>query len=195
MERPLLEGAFTGKIWVLGDGSVRAALLETDFGAEFTEIYQAKREGAYIGEVREAYRAFLAGIRERCFRDLPAGRVWGEKAVWLIPADPKVYDVARGFRESPDHSLVWHQKIRVLPGDDVYIYYAAPVASISFRCRVEGERILREDGVLGMKLVLQEEYPPGRYSRAFLNAHGIAKTVRGQRRCPEELAELLAEDR
>lgn len=38
-----------------------------------------------------------------------------------------------------------------------------------------------------MVLKLTDVYEPGRYPRVWLNEHGIRKTVRGQRRAPDEL--------
>ena len=124
---------------------------------------------------------------------LPRGRRY-----WIIPSNPKYYDVAGGFRLHGGH-LQWHQRIQAQAGDIVYIYQTEPVASLRFRCLVEEADIPREDPTVGkspsvlklMDIRLLETYEPGIYPRKWLNEHGILKTVRGQRSAPAELVEAL----
>ena len=124
---------------------------------------------------------------------VPRGRQY-----WIIPSNPKYFDVEGGFRANGG-ILLWHQRIKAQAGDIVYIYQTEPVASLKFRCLVERADIPREDPTVGksptvlklMEIRLLQTYETGLYPRKWLNEHGIAKTVRGQRSAPQELAEAM----
>ncbi|MDD5922833.1 MAG: MmcQ/YjbR family DNA-binding protein [Eubacteriales bacterium] len=119
-------------------------------------------------------------------------------SAWVIPSKPSRYDVAKGFSDSPDGIIPWHQRIHVKPGDEVFIYQAAPVAAITFRTIAVETDIpdipdnpSGSSGILNMRLKLAETYPKDLWPRAFLNKHGIKVTVRGQRSMPKELYDLI----
>lgn len=125
-----------------------------------------------------------------------------EKNYWIIPSNPAYFDVAAGFRTSGSDTLTWHQRIHVQPGDIVYIYQTEPVASLMWKCEVTESSLAPPAGLYSaehapkhvtqiMYLKRLTSYQKGRYSRAWLNAHGIKKTVRGQRRAPMEMVEAL----
>ena len=137
----------------------------------------------------------------------------GKSASWLIPSRPAHYDVDAGFRDSPDGTIGWHQNIKAKEGDTVYIYQSEPVASVRFKCEVVKANISHEsywekgeDGedwdelpekykkwmekpVMILRLI--ETYEQGLFPRSFINEHGVAKTVRGQRSCPDELIQAM----
>lgn len=52
---------------------------------------------------------------------------------WLIPANTKFYDVFSAFAL---HETYWPMNAKVTAGDIVYIYLAAPIKQIGFRCEV-----------------------------------------------------------
>ena len=53
---------------------------------------------------------------------------------WIIPANPKFYDVEDAF----DHAEIidWKQSSSVKVGDTVFMYVAAPVSAILYKCKV-----------------------------------------------------------
>ena len=52
---------------------------------------------------------------------------------WLIPANPKYYDVEAAF--AAQDTIRWKQSSRVAVGDTIYLYVAAPVSSILYQCK------------------------------------------------------------
>ena len=187
---PLMAGAFDLKVTVRihrpgSEGIVTVKLIDTDTGDDYTQIDNEAYIGAYVGAVRQAVRAVLEDIAETCF--------YRSGNAWIIPANPRHYDIFKGFADDPDHSLFWTQRLKVAPGDIVFVYHTEPIASLACRCEVVAADIPTDDGngfTEGKHLMLLrliERYPPGMYPRAFLNAHGINKTVRGQRSAPPEL--------
>ena len=99
---------------------------------------------------------------------------------WLLPANPKYYDVLGGFRRNPVH--VWPTRKKMQKGDTVYIYYAAPYSCLIMRCSVTG--VYPE----GTELTVREFYDRDRWPLAELKAHG-ANTVRFVTRIPLRLKE------
>lgn len=53
---------------------------------------------------------------------------------WLIPANPKYYDVQAAFDESDE--INWKQGKGIKTGDTVFLYVAAPVSAILYKCLV-----------------------------------------------------------
>lgn len=53
---------------------------------------------------------------------------------WLVPANPKYYDIVHAF----DHTdiIEWKQGRGIRIGDTVYMYAAAPVSAILYICQV-----------------------------------------------------------
>ena len=123
-------------------------------------------------------------------------------AAWVIPSNPAHYNVAEGFSNSPDATILWHQRIHARPGDQVFIYQTAPIAAIIFRCEAKETDLPADDPALFgmhpastppamMRLKLLTTYPKDRWPRTFLNQHGIKVTVRGQRSMPSELLSII----
>ncbi|MBQ6496026.1 MAG: MmcQ/YjbR family DNA-binding protein [Firmicutes bacterium] len=127
----------------------------------------------------------------------PAGKVSASGA-WMIPSNPKVYDVDRGFRAGGG-VISWHQHNNIKAGDEVYIYCSAPFSAIIYRCEVV-EADLGYNGLFkgrkgydrSMRIRLIEKYPPDRYPLAFIKAHG-GSVVRSARSMPEELHRAIKE--
>lgn len=123
-----------------------------------------------------------------------AGHVSG--SVWIIPSNPKVYDIDTEFAENGG-SIDWHQHNNIKPGDTVYIYSAAPNSAILYRCEVEASDISyhgifeeSREYTRAMRLRLMEKYPKTRFPLAFMKEHG-GSAVRSARRMPEELLEAM----
>ena len=111
---------------------------------------------------------------------------------WLVPANPRYYDVDAAIRESGDGVFIWKQSSRVSVGDTVYLYLAAPVSAICYRCAVvradipfsfadENVRMSRV-----MQLRLLHRYADGEFPFARLRDHGVF-AVRGPRGVPDTL--------
>ena len=52
---------------------------------------------------------------------------------WIIPANPKYYDIIHAFDETD--VIDWKQGSGIKTGDMVYIYVAAPVSAILYYCQ------------------------------------------------------------
>ncbi len=116
------------------------------------------------------------------------------KGNWLIPANPKYYDVINIFKDSD--IAIWKQSNKVLPGDTVYLYVAEPYKSIMFKCIVIEADIPYEfkNSNVSMKKVMKikllKKYKKDEYSYSILNKYGI-KAIRGPRSIPDKLDEIL----
>ncbi len=135
-----------------------------------------------------ASRAMVAGGAER-----PAGRArrTGEAVSWIVPANPRRYDVARGFRENGGR-LDWTQTASVSPGDEVFLYFGAPVSSVLFRCAVLAVNLPDRErpGKRRMTIERRAVFPSGRFPLAWLRQGGV-RSVRAARRLSEELARVM----
>ncbi len=113
---------------------------------------------------------------------------------WLVPANPKYYDVERAFEEAEE--IEWKQGSGVKKGDTVYLYVAAPVSAILYRCRVtetdipcdfRGEIRIRAL----MRIRLLKRYPRDRFTFEALSREYGIYAVRGPRGIPQSLSEAL----
>ncbi|MCH5317510.1 MAG: MmcQ/YjbR family DNA-binding protein [Eubacterium sp.] len=114
---------------------------------------------------------------------------------WLIPANPKYYDIEQAFKNA--NEIDWKQGAGINKGDTVFIYLAAPVSAILYKCRVTEANIpfKYDDGNVRMKalmkLKLQKRYKPTAFTLEKLrDEHGIY-SVRGPRSVPYSLSEAL----
>lgn len=109
---------------------------------------------------------------------------------WIIPANPKYYDVIGAF-ESSD-LVTWKQSSDIHAGDTIYMYVAAPYSSIMYKCRVVEVDIPYEysDENMTMKTAmtvkLLEKYEPGTWSFEKIKQFGVY-AVRGPRSMPRKL--------
>ncbi|MGT2926675.1 MmcQ/YjbR family DNA-binding protein [Streptococcus cuniculipharyngis] len=115
---------------------------------------------------------------------------------WVLPANPKYYNIDAEFSQS--RVIDWTQKARIKAGDYVAIYMTAPVKAIRYLCRVlqadlpnHGQRD-REDIQKLMTLELLRTFPDGQFPQVRLAEYGL-KTVRGPRRLPSSLSQVLAD--
>lgn len=111
---------------------------------------------------------------------------------WLVPANPNYCDPDKAIAESKDGTFFWKQSNSIAAGDMVYLYVAAPVSAIRYRCQaVEvdipysfADKNVHMSHV--MKLRLLQRYDEKQFGLPVLKAHGIA-SVRGPRRVPNSL--------
>ena len=115
-----------------------------------------------------------------------------EPREWLIPANPKVYDVVHAF-DNGDDTIAWrsHRGIRIR--DTIFIYVTLPVAAILFKCEVVETDVLIGDRK-EMMIRLLRRYDPASFTRGILyDEYGIY-SVRGPRGVPYRLSLALAAD-
>ena len=121
-------------------------------------------------------------------------RSGGEKS-WLIPSNPAMYDVAKGFAEGRGE-IFWHQNADIRKGDIVYIYQGAPVSAIVFRC-LAAETDVPADYIFNgrrhtkmIRLRLLHTYAPDAFPLQRMRELGV-RGVRGPRGIPEALQAAL----
>lgn len=114
---------------------------------------------------------------------------------WLVPANPKYYDVERAF-ESTDE-IRWKQGAGIKKGDTVFMYVAAPVSAILYKCKVTetdipfpyDDRTVHMKAL--MKIKLQKRYKPTRFTFEKLRDEYGIFAVRGPRGVPHSLSKAL----
>ena len=57
-----------------------------------------------------------------------------EPKEWIIPANPKYYDVEGEFDRHEE--IEWKQGAGIRTGDTVFMYVAAPISAVLYKCRV-----------------------------------------------------------
>lgn len=62
----------------------------------------------------------------------PSARINGRPKNWIIPSNPKLYDIVKGFEESDVHD--WTQSSKMAVGDTVYMYVGVPYRAIMYKC-------------------------------------------------------------
>ncbi len=111
---------------------------------------------------------------------------------WIVPANPKFYDIEAALRTSKDGTFTWKQSNNICVGDKVYLYVAAPVSAIQYKCKAVEVDIPYEysDENLSMnrvmRLQLLEQYDKAKIDFAMLKEHGVG-AVRGPRSMPDSL--------
>ena len=114
---------------------------------------------------------------------------------WLVPSNPKYYDVVGAFAARDE--IEWKQGAGIRTGDTVYLYVGAPVSAILFACEVGETNIPYDysDGNLRikalMKIRLLRRYEPDEFTFARLSAEYGVHAVRGPRGVPNSLSEDL----
>lgn len=111
---------------------------------------------------------------------------------WLVPVNPKYYDIEKAFAESDDGTTLWKQSSSVMVGDTVYLYLAAPYSCIMYKCEAVEVDIPYEyaDSNVSMKKVMKikrlHTYDNGAFGIAKLKKYGVI-SVRGPRGVPNRL--------
>lgn len=114
---------------------------------------------------------------------------------WIIPANPKFYDIEHAF-DTVDE-IDWKQGSGIKAGDMVFMYVAAPVSAILFKCKVIKTDIPYEyaDKNLTiaalMKIKLLKRYRPDRFTFNVLKEEYGIYGVRGPRGVPNSLSAAL----
>ena len=117
---------------------------------------------------------------------------------WLVPANPKYYDIVHAFDEAD--TVNWKQGAGIRKGDTVYMYVGAPVSAILYRCRVTETEIPYhfESEYLTitalMTLKLERRYGAEEFTFIRLNEEFGIKAVRGPRGVTNKLGSALKKE-
>lgn len=115
---------------------------------------------------------------------------------WLIPANPKYYDVIEAFRHEKE--IRWKQGAGIRTGDTVFMYVAAPVSAILYRCKVTQTDIPyrgrnKDVNIKTLMMIrLEKCYDPQEFTFRRLNEEFNIFAVRGPRSVPNSLLAALA---
>ncbi len=113
---------------------------------------------------------------------------------WIIPANPKFFDVDAAF--DADDIILWKQSNHICVGDTVYLYMGAPVSAIRYKCKAvevdipyqfENENLSIEKAMRIQKLQKYDDTP---ISFQLLKEYGVY-AVRGPRSIPESLIQMI----
>ena len=116
---------------------------------------------------------------------------------WVIPANPKVYDIDAEFAETK--TVYWTQKGKIRPGDLVAMYITAPVQAIRYVCcclEAEIDNTLFPEEPHIKKLMKDElvaQFSDETFSRERMMALGV-RAVRGPRRMTKDLREAVEQE-
>ena len=118
---------------------------------------------------------------------------------WIIPSNPKYYDVIHAFEEAD--IIDWKQGAGIKKGDTVYLYVAAPYSAVMYKCKVletdipynHADKYLTIKAL--MKIKLQKRYAPDRFTFDVLKAEYGIYAVRGPRGIPNSLSAALKKDK
>lgn len=116
---------------------------------------------------------------------------------WIIPANPKYFDIMHAFDNTD--VIDWKQSANIRVGDTVFMYVTAPVKSVIYRCEVVKNNIpynyqdknLRINHLMKIKLV--QRFEPGRFDLTFLRNHDV-RYIRGPRHLKGEILKLLSQN-
>lgn len=113
---------------------------------------------------------------------------------WIIPANPKYYDVINCFNDID--TIMWKQVGKIYVGDIAYLYVGSPYSCLLYKCKVIETDIpyTYKDKNLkiakAMKLKLLHRYNYDEYPLDVLKKYGI-KAIRSQRTITKELSDKL----
>ncbi len=117
---------------------------------------------------------------------------------WIIPANPKYYDVESAFEK--EEVIDWKQGAGINVGDTVYMYVGSPVSAILYKCKVLKTDIpySYEDANLKitslMTIKLLKRYNRQKFTFKVLNDEYGIFAVRGPRSVPNSLRCALEND-
>ena len=124
-------------------------------------------------------------------RAIVMGRRVGASKTWIVPANPKYYDIIAAFTGTDD--TIWKQCKGITKGDVVYMYVAAPYSAILYKCTVTATNIRSTSNRELMKVHIDERYSPKLCRLNTMKQFGVT-TVRGPRFMPEELENYIKEN-
>ena len=117
-----------------------------------------------------------------------------EPEEWIVPANPKYYDIINCFNNSDE--LIWKQSSDVHVNDIIYLYVAEPYSKIMYKCIAIEVNIpydYKDKNVSMkkvMKLKLLKRLDNKNYTFEYLNNLGI-KAIRGPRKITKDISKKL----
>lgn len=126
--------------------------------------------------------------------------------VWVIPCNPKLYDIVGAFEKLD--TIDWSQTNNISVGDTVYIYVGGDYKAILYKCEVletelYGDRSTEDlefnkdleikSDVRYMRLRLVEQYDKERFPLNELRKHGLIN-VQGRSKATLKLLNYLQEE-
>lgn len=116
------------------------------------------------------------------------------KSEWLVPANPKLFDVGEAFKQN--NEIIWKQSSNIKAGDIIYLYIGSPVSAVKYKCKATKVNIpynyedenIKISKVMRIKLL--KEYDKDFLTFKRLNNYGI-NAVRGPRNIPQKLSAML----
>ena len=114
----------------------------------------------------------------------------GLQKAWLVPANPKYYDIETAFSRKKE--IRWKQSSHIAVGDLVYVYVAAPVSAILYKCQAVEVDIPYhfDNGKVRMSHVMKlkrlEQYAPSLLPWEKIKNLGVS-SIRGPRSMPDQL--------
>ena len=117
-----------------------------------------------------------------------------EKVSWIVPANPKYYDIVSAFNEN--NEIIWKQSSDINVGDIVYIYVAEPYSKVLYKTEATEVNIPYEykDNNVSMKYVMKlkliKDLNDKEYTFKYLNSLGI-KAIRGPRKINKTISDKL----
>lgn len=114
---------------------------------------------------------------------------------WIIPANPKFYDIEHAFDEA--EIIDWKQSSSIKVGDTIFMYVAAPVSAILYQCKAVEvdipydyqDRNLTITTLMKIKLI--RRYDPAQFTFDRLKEEYGIYAVRGPRGVPSSLSHEL----
>ncbi|MCR5112390.1 MAG: MmcQ/YjbR family DNA-binding protein [Acholeplasmatales bacterium] len=114
--------------------------------------------------------------------------VFKRNTIWLVPANPKMYDPYLVFKDS--NIGIWKQYKGAKIGDTVYLYAGAPISAIIYKMEVVEINIPYNEKMDIIKVKLIEQYPTDLYPFELLNKYGVT-AIRGPRGLTDELLKYM----
>lgn len=114
---------------------------------------------------------------------------------WVIPANPKYYDIEHAFDNVKE--INWKQGNGIKVGDTVFMYVAAPVSAIMYKCTVLETNIpyaYRDKNLTItalMKIKLEKRYDRELFTFDILKEEYGIYAIRGPRGIPDSLSRDL----
>ncbi|WP_265488853.1 MmcQ protein [Lactobacillus sp. PV034] len=187
---------FEAQITITPPNQVKGKVIDLDIEEEYMPIHSSQR-GKFVDEVRSAYLALLKDIRQNCFNQVTIYPD-GPQHYWLIPANPKYFDIMNAFNNVDN--IIWKQSTKIKPNDIIFMYVGAPISAIIYQCQVlevnlpyhEHNKYLKINHVMRIKKILS--YPSDQYTFKKLANYNV-KAIRGPRHVPDQLLKDLLKKR
>lgn len=183
---------FQAQILINNDGKITGKVIDRDLNDEYLPIH-TMQTGKFIDQVRNDYLTILKDIQQNCFTQISIYPN-DPKHYWLIPANPKYYDIMHAFNKTD--TIIWKQSTKIKPGDIIFMYVASPISAIIYQCQVLKVNLpynyqsknLKINHVMQIKRIIS--YPVNKFTFKKLASFGV-RAIRGPRHVPQELLSQL----